>query len=90
MRLHAYVSGRVQNVGFRFYVQARAEELGLDGWVKNLADGRVEVEAVGFDEELERFEALLRRGPSAARVDDVRAERRQGQPDGSGFRVEFY
>ena len=90
MKLHAYVSGRVQNVGFRFHVRARAEELRLDGWVKNLADGRVEVEVVGFEEELERFEELLREGPSAARVDDVRAERKQGQPDGSGFRVEFF
>ena len=88
--LHTVVRGVVQGVGFRFYVQHRAAELGLDGWVRNLADGRVEVEALGWDEELERLEKLLWHGPPGARVHSVKVERREGKPDGSGFRVEFF
>jgi len=90
MKLHAYVKGRVQGVGLRYYVRDRADELSLDGWVKNLPDRRVELEALGFDEELDRLEKLLWQGPPGARVDDVTARRTDGEPDGSGFRIEFW
>ncbi|HJN16351.1 MAG TPA: acylphosphatase [Armatimonadota bacterium] len=90
MKLHAYVKGRVQGVGFRYYVRDRADELSLDGWVKNLPDRRVELEALGFDEELDRLEKLLWQGPPGARVEDVTARRTDGEPDGSGFRIEFW
>jgi acylphosphatase len=65
------VSGRVQGVGFRRFVQRRAEELGLAGHAANLADGRVEVLADGDAERLERLLAHLRRGPAHARVTEV-------------------
>jgi acylphosphatase len=68
------VSGRVQGVGFRDFVRRAAGELGLDGWVRNLADGRVEVHAEGGAAELDALAARLRRGPAFARVSGLAAE----------------
>ena len=65
------VSGRVQGVGFRWFVQHAAEIEGLRGWVANLENGCVEVRAEGDLESVARFEAKLRQGPPAARVDRV-------------------
>ena len=56
MILHAIVSGRVQGVGFRYWVKEEAEALGLKGWVRNLRDGSVEVEAEGEEDALFQFE----------------------------------
>jgi acylphosphatase len=58
-------------VGFRFYVRERAALEGLAGWVRNLQDGSVEVEAEGEREGVERLERGLRHGPAGARVDSV-------------------
>jgi acylphosphatase len=68
------VSGRVQGVGYRYFAQDIAAREGLNGRVRNLPDGRVEVEAEGDEETLARFEAALWRGPSHARVEDVEVE----------------
>ncbi len=68
------VSGRVQGVGFRYFVQDVARLEGLTGTVRNLRDGRVEAVAEGEAEALERFERALHRGPSHARVADVETE----------------
>jgi acylphosphatase len=65
------VSGRVQGVGFRWFVVRRAGELGLTGWVRNLPDGRVEVVAAGQPAALTAMELGLAEGPRAARVDHV-------------------
>jgi acylphosphatase len=73
-RLHAVVSGRVQGVGFRASAQQVAQRLGLAGWVRNLADGRVELEAEGPPEILDQLLAWLRKGPSLGRVDSVEAD----------------
>ncbi|MGQ9731964.1 MAG: acylphosphatase [Candidatus Zipacnadales bacterium] len=90
MRLHAYVKGRVQNVGYRYYVRARAEALGLDGWVKNLPDGRVEVEAFGSPEALDRLVEALHEGPAGAWVQSVDIQRGEGTGDGAGFHIMFF
>jgi len=66
---HALVSGRVQGVGFRHHTKVRARELGLAGWVRNQADGRVEVWAEGEARAVEALVEWLRRGPPAARVE---------------------
>ncbi len=81
------VSGRVQGVGFRFFVLEAAETEGLSGWVTNLPDGRVEVMAEGDREAVDRFEARLHGGPPTARVAGV--ERQDETPNGrfTGFRV---
>jgi len=68
------VSGRVQGVGFRFFVADAARREGLSGWVRNLPDGRVEALAEGEPEALDRLEAQLRRGPASARVVRVLSE----------------
>lgn len=68
---HYVVSGRVQGVGFRWFTVDAATREGLAGWVRNRADGAVEVTADGDAESLSRFEAALWRGPSRARVEDV-------------------
>jgi len=65
------VSGRVQGVGFRYFVQGKANELGLEGWVRNLDDGRVEVYAVGEVERLSDLAAALYMGPRMAEVRSV-------------------
>jgi acylphosphatase len=63
------VSGRVQGVGFRWFVHRHAARMRLSGWAENLPDGRVEVVASGPDAVLAELEDLLRRGPSSAEVD---------------------
>jgi acylphosphatase len=84
---HFLVSGRVQGVGFRYFAQAAAMREGLHGWVRNLSDGRVEAEAEGDADAIERFERALRHGPPGARVDDVEID--AGVPTGreAGFSV---
>jgi acylphosphatase len=70
-RLTAWVHGRVQGVGFRWWTRSRALELGLVGSASNLADGRVEVIAEGSKINCERLLATLRTAPSPIRVDRV-------------------
>ncbi len=71
LRLHAYITGMVQGVGFRYYVLQHAQDLGLTGWVRNLWDGRVEVTAEGPHEAVNQLLIHLRRGPVSAEVQDV-------------------
>ncbi|HMK20812.1 MAG TPA: acylphosphatase [Terriglobales bacterium] len=65
------VRGRVQGVGFRWFVEREAHILGIAGWVRNNADGAVEVFAQGTGEQLSGLRARLHEGPRAARVDSV-------------------
>ena len=65
------VAGRVQGVGFRYFVQQQAQALGLAGWVRNLPDGCVEAFVEGSPAELEQIEARLRKGPLLSRVESV-------------------
>lgn len=69
--LHAYVSGRVQGVYFRGWTRGQAQRLGLNGWVRNLRDGRVEVLAHGPDTALQELLGQLHEGPPFSRVDDI-------------------
>ena len=66
-----FVGGRVQGVGFRNYIQKHALKLGLAGYAKNLADGRVEVHAVGESATLDALSGFVRRGPMLADVRTV-------------------
>ena len=82
------VRGRVQGVGFRWFVEREAHILGVAGWVRNNADGSVEVLAMGSSEQLSGLSSRLRSGPRAARVDDV--EEREAKPVSglTTFRIE--
>jgi acylphosphatase len=65
------ITGRVQGVGYRFFVSDVAKREGLHGWVRNRPNGAVEALAEGEAEALERFERLLSQGPRLARVDGM-------------------
>jgi acylphosphatase len=70
--IHLEVRGRVQGVGFRWFVMEIARELGLSGWVKNRPDGVVEIAAGGKPEALTKLEAAVSRGPRGATIEEVR------------------
>ena len=69
-----FVSGIVQGVGFRYFTQDEAERLHLSGYVRNLRDGRVEIYAIGSQENLARLRTLVERGPRGAMVQHVDEE----------------
>jgi acylphosphatase len=71
MVLHFLIQGRVQGVGFRWFVHREATELSLRGWVRNTEDGDVELVAAGDPEDLADLRASLKRGPRGSRVDRV-------------------
>lgn len=90
VRVRVIVDGRVQGVAYRFYAEKHAARLGVTGWIKNLADGRVEVLAEGLAEPIADFLERLKEGPRLARVEafDVRRETPTGEfPD---FRIAFF
>jgi len=82
------VRGRVQGVGFRWFVEREAHILGVAGWVRNNADGGVEVLAQGTRDQLLGLRSRLRQGPRAARVDAVDESEAPPAPGLSSFRIE--
>ncbi|MDD5182000.1 MAG: acylphosphatase [Candidatus Nanoarchaeia archaeon] len=74
MRIHCFVSGKVQKVFFRDYTVESAKETNILGWVKNLSDGRVEIVAEGSPVNLIKFVALIKKGPKEAKVDEIEME----------------
>ena len=84
-RVHLLVSGIVQGVSFRFYTVEEARRLGVAGWVRNLADGRVEAEAEGLREKVEVFARWCEHGPRGARVEWVDTEWGQATGKDRGF-----
>ena len=84
---HYLISGRVQGVGFRFFAEHAAAREAVNGWVRNVPDGRVEIEAEGEAESLERFEHRIRHGPSGARVDRVEVSDAATGQHNSGFSI---
>jgi acylphosphatase len=82
------VRGRVQGVGFRWFVEREAHALGISGWVRNNADGAVEVLAMGSEQQLAALKQKLQQGPRAARVDAVDEVAAQAPPNLNTFRIE--
>ena len=82
------VRGRVQGVGFRWFVEREARLLGIAGWVRNNSDGAVEVFAQGTREQLSGLRDRLRQGPRAARVDQVEESDANPTKDLTTFRIE--
>ena len=81
------VRGRVQRVGFRFFVENAAQREGIQGFVRNQHDGSVEVVAEGDAAAVQRFEMAVRRGPPAARVDEVDTLELEPSSRFNGFRI---
>jgi len=81
------IAGHVQGVGFRWFTHDAAAREGIHGWVRNLADGSVEVVAEGDVESVDRLEAALRRGPGAARVTHVEVEEHAPAGRVAGFEI---
>jgi acylphosphatase len=82
------VRGRVQGVGFRWFVDHEARQLGLAGWVRNNVDGSVETLAMGTAEQHAALLSKLRKGPRAARVDEVQEAPAQPIDGLTTFRIE--
>lgn len=82
------VRGRVQGVGFRWFVEREAHMLGIAGWVRNNHDGSVEVLAQGTRDQLAGLHSRLREGPRAARVDAVEVSDASAAQALSSFRIE--
>ena len=82
------VTGRVQGVGFRWFVEREASALGIGGWVRNNDDGAVEVLAQGTRDQLSGLHGRLREGPRAARVDAVEVSDATPAQGLSSFRIE--
>ena len=81
------VTGRVQGVGFRVFAEAAAAREGIDGWVRNLPDGRVEAVIEGEQDAVDRVESRLRRGPPLARVEHVTVEDHPPSGRATGFSI---
>lgn len=84
-RVRAIVTGRVQGVSYRASTVVEARARGLTGWVQNLDDGSVELEAQGDDAQVAALVAWCRRGPAAARVTEVAVEDRDAIAGERGF-----
>ncbi|MBX2993020.1 MAG: acylphosphatase [Bacteroidetes bacterium] len=72
VRVHIVVEGLVQGVGFRWFVHRKAQSLGIRGWVHNLYDGNVEIEAEADRSPLEEFIKEIKVGPRSARVTNLK------------------
>ena len=81
------VTGQVQGVGFRWYAASEARKLGITGYVKNIPDGSVYIEAEGRQDRLDRYVEWCRRGPGFSEVDDIVVKK--AEPAGyKEFRIE--
>jgi len=82
------VRGRVQGVGFRWFVEREARNLGIAGWVRNNSDSSVEILAMGTRDQLAGLRSRLHEGPRAARVDDVEESEAKPVSGLTTFRIE--
>ena len=86
-RLRIIVSGRVQGVGFRWATQKTARQLGVNGYVRNLPNGDVEIVVEGDDTAIDRMISWARKGPAWARVDNLKMDEIAGPAEYTEFGV---
>jgi acylphosphatase len=84
-----FIDGRVQGVGFRWFTKKAADALGLQGFVRNLPDGRVEAVAVGDESQLREFRLKINQGPSYSLVSSVVESRVSGETNFSSFEITY-
>ncbi|MFA6473057.1 MAG: acylphosphatase [Candidatus Latescibacterota bacterium] len=87
--VHLIAHGRVQGVGFRYFVKDKASRYGIKGWVRNRSDGSVEIHAEGQKEYMDDFTAALKDGPLFGHVSDIESEKVEPTNKYSGFSIEF-
>lgn len=85
LQIHVIIEGRVQGVGFRYYVLEKASELGVSGWVRNTFQGQVEVVAEGQKETLDKFIELLKHGPSLSFITNIEVIRKNASGEFTEF-----
>ncbi len=89
IRRRVLISGRVQGVAFRYYTRDVARDNGVSGWVRNLADGRVEAVFEGKEEDVNSVVAWCRKGPPASRVDHVQINEERPTGEFTDFDISF-
>lgn len=89
IQIHMFVHGRVQGVGFRYNLRKRAAALALRGYVRNLADGQVEVLAQGLQESIDRFVSYIRSNPGFSYVVKLDINREEPLNDLQDFHIRF-
>ena len=89
VRFYLRFTGRVQGVGFRFFVAMNAERCHLTGWVKNMSDGSVTAEVQGTRVEIEKFLNLIQTGNRFVRVDEIEKEERPYEENEKRFRKNY-
>lgn len=87
IRVHIWVKGRVQAVGFRAHVEYYSLQIGVFGWVRNMDHDSVETVAEGTREQIDKFIEMVKTGPRASRVDETRIEYESTTGHLSGFSV---
>jgi acylphosphatase len=87
IRVHIWVKGRVQAVGFRAHVEYNSLQIGVLGWVRNIGSNMVETVAEGTREQIDQFIEMVKQGPSSSRVDEARVEYESPTGRLSGFSV---
>jgi acylphosphatase len=86
-RVHLIVSGAVQSVGFRMFIDQKAKELKLSGWVRNRMDGTVEIDAQGTETAIEELLRQAKKGPSRSLVTSIKKEDKEPDPNLDRFSV---
>ncbi len=89
VRYFGRATGRVQGVGFRYFVQQNAEELGVKGWVKNMVDGSVTMELQGTVEQIHEMEQRIRQGNFFVKVKELVLEEREALEEDQSFEIRY-
>ena len=89
VRYYGRAVGRVQGVGFRFFVQQNASELGLTGWVRNMDDGSVTMEIQGQEAPVDELERRIRKGNGFIQVDELSLEEREAVAAEERFQIRY-
>ena len=88
-RVHLFIKGRVQGVFFRESTRIKAKQLEINGWVKNLNDGRVEAVFEGENEKIKKIIKWAEKGPIISRVDDVEIKEEEYKDEFKNFEIRY-
>ncbi|MCM8764957.1 MAG: acylphosphatase [Candidatus Omnitrophica bacterium] len=89
-RWHYYISGEVQGVGFRWYAKTIADNFGINGWVRNMADGRVEIIAEAEPENLKFFTDKMKTSYLGLNIHRIKIEKEQATGEFNNFKIIFF